>query len=208
MSSVEESTDNQVIIELNSDEQKVQGTEVQEEVGNEPQPIDPNSGDVAEDFGQAEKTEKRDKGDGEKKDEQEEKEELVYVTDGTDNAIAVEKKDEISSEEQQTPVEEGVKAEEQVMSVVISEPDKDVKTQEANAQTEGRESPVGKDAGEIADSTVKDENRVMESQSESESPLVAPPTSKAEKSIESETPAGFQTKFVSKAKDGFTANGK
>ncbi|KAJ7390881.1 hypothetical protein OS493_021777 [Desmophyllum pertusum] len=44
---------------------------------------------------------------------------------------------------QEEEEEEDSKMEEPAMSVVISEPDKDVTTQEANAQTEGRESPVG-----------------------------------------------------------------
>ena len=205
MSEVEESINNQVTDEDKSEGQKTQGTDAQGEISNEPlEPVDQNGGDIAaEGSTEAAELGKGDEGEKVEKDKQEQKEEVFDSKDDTENAV--EQKDENPSEVKETtpPVEgEGSKAEETTMSVVISEPDKDVKTQEANAQTEGRESPVGKDADSSAGSPAK----VMESQSESESPLVAPPTSKAEKSIDSDALAGDQAMGV--AKDGFTANGK
>lgn len=206
MSAAEESINNQVTDEDKSEEQTAQGTDAQGEISNEPpQFVDQSGGDIAAgDSTQAAELGKGDEGERVERDEQEQKEEVSDAKD-TENPSTVEQKDENPSEVKQTtpPVEgEDSKAEETTMSVVISEPDKDVKMQEANAQTEGRESPVGKDADSSAGSPAK----VMESQSESDSPLVAPPTSKAEKSIDSEAVAGDQA--VGIAKDGFTANGK
>lgn len=206
MSAAEESINNQVTDEDKSEEQMAQGTDAQGEISNEPpQFVDQSGGDIAAgDSTQAAELGKGDEGERVERDEQEQKEEVSDAKD-TENPSTVEQKDENPSEVKQTtpPVEgEDSKAEETTMSVVISEPDKDVKMQEANAQTEGRESPVGKDADSSAGSPAK----VMESQSESDSPLVAPPTSKAEKSIDSEAVAGDQA--VGIAKDGFTANGK
>lgn len=99
----------------------------------------------------------------------------------------------------------------QTNSEVISEPDKDVKTEEANSQTEGRGSPVRNEEGNVEGSTVKEDHsclsKVMESQSESESPLIAPPTSQAEKSFDGETGVGNRTEFSGTLKDGFSASG-
>lgn len=207
MSAAEENINNQVTDEDKSEVQTAQGTDAQGEISIEPpQSVDQNGGDIAAgDSTQAAELGKGDEGEKVERDEQDQKEEVSDAKDDTENPSTVEQKDENPSEVKQTtpPVEgEDSKAEETTMSVVISEPDKDVKTQEANAQTEGRESPVGKDADSPAGSPAK----VVESQSESESPLVAPPTSKAEKSIDSEALAGDQA--VGIAKDGFTANGK
>lgn len=118
--------------------------------------------------------------------------------------------DENIAEEQET-VQTLQTNSEATMSAVISEPDKDVKTEDANAQTEGRGSPVRNEEGNVEGSTVKEDHsslsKVMESQSESESPLIAPPTSQAEKSFDGETGVGNRTEFSGTLKDGFSASG-
>ena len=139
--------------------------------------------------------------------------------DEEEKVKAVDTKDDLTDVDQtegmkETPVEEKTeedsrKMEEAPMSVVISEPDKDVETQESNAQTEGRESPVG-DADVSSASPGKVEDKVVETKSESESPLVAPPTSKADRSVDSETPmkdTRDQLESGGIARDGFSANG-
>lgn len=220
MSAAEESTVLQGTNENTGEEQNAQETEPQEEIANDPQqPADQNGdnvGVVGEDSEQAAEPEKGDEGEKVNEGDQEQKDEVVDAKNDAENPSVVDQNNETPAEEQErTPAGEGEdsKEEEPAMSVVISEPDKDVKTQEANAQTEGRESPVGKDAEVSAGSPAKDDNRVIESQSEleSESPLVAPPTSKAERSIDNETPGKNirdQTESAGRVKDGLTANGK
>lgn len=119
--------------------------------------------------------------------------------------------DENIAEEQET-VQTLQTNSEATMSAVISEPDKDVKTEDANAQTEGRGSPVRNEEGNVEGSTVKEDHsslsKVMESQSESESPLIAPPTSQAEKSFDGETGVANRTEFSGTLKDGFSASVK
>lgn len=118
--------------------------------------------------------------------------------------------DENIAEEQET-VQTLQTNSEATMSAVISKPDKDVKTEDANAQTEGRGSPVRNEEGNVEGSTVKEDHsslsKVMESQSESESPLIAPPTSQAEKSFDGETGVANRTEFSGTLKDGFSASG-
>lgn len=209
MSAAEEFTDNQGANENNSEEQQAQQTKPKVESASElTQPADQNDVDV-EDSEPTVDPDKGDDGENVKEEGQEQKSEVVDLKGDTENPGEIEQNNENPSAEQQsTPAEEeDSKVEETAMSVVISEPDKDVKTQEANAQTEGRESPVGKDAEVSAGSPSKDDNRVMGSQSEleSESPPVAPPTSKAERSVSSEL---GHTESAGKARDGFTANVK
>ena len=142
--------------------------------------------------------------------EGDEKEEKVKAVDTNDDPTDANQTEGMK----ETPVEEKTeensrKMEETPMSVVISEPDKDVETQESNAQTEGRESPVG-DADVSSASPGKVEDKVVETKSESESPLVAPPTSKADRSVDSETPmkdTRDQLESGGIARDGFSANG-
>ena len=139
-----------------------------------------------------------------------EKEEKVKAVDTNDDPTDANQTEGMK----ETPVEEKTeensrKMEETPMSVVISEPDKDVETQESNAQTEGRESPVG-DADVSSASPGKVEDKVVETKSESESPLVAPPTSKADRSVDSETlmkDTRDQLESGGIARDGFSANG-
>ena len=142
--------------------------------------------------------------------EGDEKEEKVKAVDTNDDPTDANQTEGMK----ETPVEEKTeensrKMEETPMSVVISEPDKDVETQESNAQTEGRESPVG-DADVSSASPGKVEDKVVETKSESESPLVAPPTSKADRSVDSETlmkDTRDQLESGGIARDGFSANG-
>lgn len=212
MSATEESAENQAANDGNSEEQKPQESDPQEEIVDVPtQPADQNGGDIiGEDSAQATEVDKEGEVEKVKDDEKEEKSEVVDANNDAENLRTADDIRVYTGEEQQSPAatqeeeEEDSKMEEPAMSVVISEPDKDVTTQEANAQTEGRESPVGN-----ADVSAVSPGKVAESQTESESPLVAPPTSKAEKSIDSGTPAKNnrdQTEGI--AKDGFTANGK
>lgn len=216
MSTVGEGTENQGANDGNSEEQRPQENPPQGEIADDPtQPADQNGGDIGQlqDSAQvavAEKEVVAEKDDEEKGG----KNEVVDASIDPKNSIKLtaEEISENPPEEQQSPAsqKEDPKMDEPAMSVVISEPDKDVVTQEANAQTEGRESPIG-NAGDSADSPGKGDNRVIESQSESESPLVAPPTSKAERSIDNEIPAKNATDHPESggiAKDGFTANGK
>lgn len=216
MSTVGEGTENQGANDGNSEEQRPQENPPQGEIADDPtQPADQNGGDIGQlqDSAQvavAEKEVVAEKDDEEKGG----KNEVVDASIDPKNSIKLtaEEISENSPEEQQSPAsqKEDPKMDEPAMSVVISEPDKDVVTQEANAQTEGRESPIG-NAGDSADSPGKGDNRVIESQSESESPLVAPPTSKAERSIDNEIPAKNATDHPESggiAEDGFTANGK
>ena len=209
MSAAEESTDNQGENEKKSEEKEVQESDPQGQVASDlPQTAEENGGKVVEGSAQTVETRKVDEGEEVKKEKQENVSEVINVKDDAENPEESEEKIKNPSEEQQgTPVEE---AEETAMSVVISEPDKNVETQEANAQTEGRESPVGKDADVSADAPSKvdkSDNRVIESQSEreSEAPPVAPPTSQAERSIDSEL---GHAESAGNVRDGFTANGK
>ena len=209
MSAAEESTDNQGENEKKSEEKEVQESDPQGQVASDlPQTAEENGGKVDESSVQTVETRKGDEGEEVKIEKQENVSEDVNVKDDAENPEEIEEKIKNPSEEQQgTPVEE---AEETAMSVVISEPDKNVETQEANAQTEGRESPVGKDADVSADAPSKvdkSDNRVIESQSEreSEAPPVAPPTSQAERSIDSEL---GHAESAGNVRDGFTANGK
>ena len=209
MSAAEESTDNQGENEKKSEEKEVQESDPQGQVASDlPQTAEENGGKVDESSTQTVETRKGDEGEEVKIEKQENVSEDVNVKDDAENPEESEEKIKNPSEEQQgTPVEE---AEETAMSVVISEPDKNVETQEANAQTEGRESPVGKDADVSADAPSKvdkSDNRVIESQSEreSEAPPVAPPTSQAERSTDSEL---GHAESAGNVRDGFTANGK
>lgn len=179
-----------------------QGANDDENEEQQTQPVDQNGGEDSAQVAVAEK-----EGVAEKDDEEKREKNI-----DTKNSITAEEISEIPTEEQQSPAtqKEDPTIAEPAMSVVISEPEKDIVTQEANAQTEGRESPIG-NAGDSADSPGKGDNGINESQSESDSPLVAPPTSKAEKSIDSEIPAENATDHPESkgiAKDGFTANGK
>lgn len=211
MSAEGEGIENQGANDGNSEEQQTKEDSTQVEIADDPsQPVDQNGGDIGQDSAQvtvAEKEDVAEKDDEEKK----EKNEVVDASIDPKNSVT-EEISENPPEEQQSPPsqKEDPKMDEPAMSVVISEPDKDVVTQEANAQTEGRESPIG-NAGDSADSPGKGDDRVIESQSESDSPLVAPPTSKAEKSIDNEIPAKHATDHTESggiAKDGFSANGK
>ena len=193
----------------NSDEQQTKEDSTQVEIADDPtQDVDQNGGDTGQQSAQVTVAEKE--GIDEKDDvKKSEKNEIFDASIDPKDSIATEEISENAPEEQQSQKEDP-KMDEPAMSVVISEPDKDVITQEANAQTEGRESPIG-NAGDSADSPGKGDNRVIESQSESDSPLVAPPTSKAEKSIDDEIPAKITTDHPESegiAKDGFTANGE
>lgn len=204
MSAAEESTDNQGENEKKTEEKEVQESDPQGQVASDlPQTAEENGGEVDEGSAQTVESRKVDEGEEVKIEKQENVSEVVNVKDNAENPEEREEKEE----QQGTPVEE---AEETAMSVVISEPDKNVETQEANAQTEGRESPVGKDANASADAPSKvdnSDNRVIESQSEreSEAPPVAPPTSQAERSIDSEL---GHDESAGNVRDGFTANGK
>lgn len=214
MSAAEINTEDQVASDGNSEDQKQpEGSPQAENVDEPPQPADQHGGDVDQDSAQVTEVDKEgdaEKVKGEEKDEK--SKEVADVTDDPEKPNTAEGKSENPTEEQHSPTgqEEDSKMDEPAMSVVISEPDKDVTTQEANAQTEGRESPVG-DAAASNVIPGNEKHRVVESQSESESPLVAPPTSKADRSIDSGTPAKNTTdkpEFGGIAKDGFTANGK
>lgn len=212
MSAAEEITENLGTNDGSNEEQKPQESDPSGEIAEEPtQPLDQNGGDIGEDSAQATEADKE--GDGEKgnADEKEDKEEKGEVVDTNNDPAITNSTEEITeSPVEEKTQEEDPKMEEPAMSVVISEPDKDVKTQEANAQTEGRESPVG-ESDVAAASPGKVENKATETQSESESPLVAPPTSKADRSIDSETPmknTRDQLEAGGIARDGFTANGK
>ena len=206
MSAAEEITDNQGENETKSEEKEAQESDPQGQVVSDlPQTAEENGGEVDEGSAQTVGTRKVDEGEDVKVVKQENVSEVVNVKDDAGNPGESEEKIENPSEGQQgTPVEE---AKETAMSVVFSEPDKNVETQEANAQTEGRESPVGKDADVSADAPSKVDNRVIESQSEreSEAPPVAPPTSQAERSIDSEL---GHAESAGNVRDGFTANGK
>ena len=200
MSGEGEGLENQGANDLNSEEQQTLENSTHGEITGDPtQPVDQNDGEDSAQVTVAEK-----EGVAEKDDD---------ASIDPKTSITTEEISENPPEEQQSQAsqkEDPTDMDEPAMSVVISEPDKDVATQEANAQTEGRESPIG-NAGDSADSPGKGDNRVIESQSESDSPLVAPPTSKAEKSIDSEIPAKNATDHPESggiAKDGFTANGK
>ena len=203
MSAAEINTENQAANDGKSEDQKQpEGSPQGENVDEPPQPADQNGGDIDQDSAQVTEVDKEgdaEKVKGEEKDET--SKEVSDVIDDPEKPNTADGKSENPSEEQHSPTgqEEESKVDEPAMSVVISEPDKDVTTQEANAQTEGRESPVG----DVAAS--KEKHRVVESQSESESPLVAPPTSKADRSIDSGTD---KPESGGIAKDGFTANGK
>ncbi|XP_020618722.1 IQ and ubiquitin-like domain-containing protein [Orbicella faveolata] len=213
MSAEGEGVENKVANDGNSEEQQTKEDSPQVGIAVDPtQPVDQNGGDIDHDSAQVvtvtEKEDVAEKDDEEKK----EKNEVVDASIDPKNSITTEEISENPPEEQQSPAsqKEDPKMDEPAMSVVISEPDKDVVTQEANAQTEGRESPIG-NAGVSVDSPGKGDNRVIETQSESDSPLVAPPTSKAEKSIDNEIPAKNVTGHPESggiAKDGFTANVK
>lgn len=201
MSAQEEIGETQGTNDGNNEGQKPQEGEPGE-IAEEPTQVLDQDGagdDISVDPAQATNTVKE--GDDEigKGDEKEEKVKAVDTNDDPTDANQTEGMKE-------TPVEEKTeensrKMEETHMSVVISEPDKDVETQESNAQTEGRESPVG-DADVSSASPGKVE--------ESESPLVAPPTSKADRSVDSETPmkdTRDQLESGGIARDGFSANG-
>ena len=210
MSGEGEGLENQGANDLNSEEQQTLENSTHGEITGDPtQPVDQNGGEDSAQVTVAEKEGVAEKDDEEKR----EKKEVFYASIDPKTSITTEEISENPPEEQQSQAsqkEDPTDMDEPAMSVVISEPDKDVATQEANAQTEGRESPIG-NAGDSADSPGKGDNRVIESQSESDSPLVAPPTSKAEKSIDSEIPAKNATDHPESggiAKDGFTANGK
>lgn len=202
MSAKEEDVENRGVNDDENEEQQTQENSPQGETADDPKPVDQNGGEDSAQVAVAEK-----EGVAEKDDE-EKREKNIDIK----NSITAEEISENPTEEQQSPAtqKEDPTIVEPAMSVVISEPEKDIVTQEANAQTEGRESPIG-NAGDSADSPGKGDNRINESQSESDSPLVAPPTSKAEKSIDSEIPAENATDHPESkgiAKDGFTANGK
>lgn len=202
MSAKEEDVENRGANDDENEEQQTQENSPQGETADDPKPVDQNGGEDSAQVAVAEK-----EGVAEKDDE-EKREKNIDIK----NSITAEEISETPTEEQQSPAtqKEDPTIVEPAMSVVISEPEKDIVTQEANAQTEGRESPIG-NAGDSADSPGKGDNRINESQSESDSPLVAPPTSKAEKSIDSEIPAENATDHPESkgiAKDGFTANGK
>ena len=202
MSAKEEDVENRGANDDENEEQQTQENSPQGETADDPKPVDQNGGEDSAQVAVAEK-----EGVAEKDDE-EKREKNIDIK----NLITAEEISENHTEEQQSPAtqKEDPTIVEPAMSVVISEPEKDIVTQEANAQTEGRESPIG-NAGDSADSPGKGDNRINESQSESDSPLVAPPTSKAEKSIDSEIPAENATDHPESkgiAKDGFTANGK
>lgn len=213
MSAADESTENQGANDGNNEEQKQQESSPQgENVADPTQPADQNGGDIGQDSAQVTEADKEGDTDKVKDEEKEEKSEVVDVNNDPEKPNTAEEKSENPTEKQQSPTgqEEDSKMDEPAMSVVISEPDKNVTIQEANAQTEGRESPVG-NVGVSTVSPGKENDRVVESQSESESPLVAPPTSKADRSIDSGTPAKNardQPESGGIAKDGFTANGK
>ena len=202
MSAKEEDVENRGANDDENEEQQTQENSPQGETADDPKPVDQNGGEDSAQVAVAEK-----EGVAEKDDE-EKREKNIDIK----NSITAEEISENPTEEQQSPAtqKEDPTIVEPAMSVIISEPEKDIVTQEANAQTEGRESPIG-NAGDSADSPGKGDNRIIESQSESDSPLVAPPTSKAEKSIDSEIPAENATDHPESkgiAKDGFTANGK
>ena len=210
MSAQEEIGETQGTNDGNNEGQKPQEGEPPGEIAEEPTQVLDQDGagdDISVDPAQATNTVKE--GDDEigKANEKEEKVKAVDTNDDPTDANQTEGMKE-------TPVEEKTeensrKMEETPMSVVISEPDKDVETQESNAQTEGRESPVG-DADVSSASPGKVEDKVVETKSESESPLVAPPTSKADRSVDSETPmkdTRDQLESGGIARDGFSANG-
>ena len=124
-----------------------------------------------------------------------------------ENTVEAEKPSELEEQNQSEAKQAVVQTEggkESDNPVVISEPDQNITTQEANAQTEGPESA----------SPEKDDSRLAESQSVYGSeapPLVAPPTSQAERPTDSETPAEStreQLDSVGLAKDNSFANGK
>lgn len=207
MSAKEEDVENRGANDDENEEQQSQENSPQGETADDPNPVDPNPVDQngGEDSAQVAVAEKEGVAE---KDDEEKREKNIDIK----NSITAEEISENPTEEQQSPAtqKEDPTIVEPAMSVIISEPEKDIVTQEANAQTEGRESPIG-NAGDSADSPGKGDNRIIESQSESDSPLVAPPTSKAEKSIDSEIPAENATDHPESkgiAKDGFTANGK
>ena len=209
MSAEGEGLENQGANDGNSEEQQTKEDSTQVEIADDSTQLgDQNGGDIGQDSAQV--AEKEDV--AEKDEEKKEKDEVVDESTDPKNSITTEEMSENPPEEQQTPAsqKEDPKVDEPAMSVVISEPDKDVVMQEANAQTEGRESPIGNE-GDSTDIPGKGDDRVIKSQSESDSPLVAPPTSKAEKSIDTEISAKHATGHPESggiAKDGFSANGK
>ena len=203
MSAQEEIGETQGTNDGNDEGQKPQEGEPPGEIAEEPTQVLDQDGagdDISVDPAQATNTVK----------EGDDEEEKVKAVDTNDDPTDVDQTEGMK----ETPVEEKTeedsrKMEEAPMSVVISEPDKDVETQESNAQTEGRESPVG-DADVSSTSPGKVEDKVVETKSESESPLVAPPTSKADRSVDSETPmkdTRDQLESGGIARDGFSANG-
>lgn len=153
----------------------------------------------------------REQGKGNVKEKTETTENEVVGSDQSEGKPTGTKQNDENVAEEQETVQTLQTNSEATMSAVISEPDKDVKTEEANAQTEGRGSPVRNEEGNVEGSPVKEDHsslsKVMESQSESESPLIAPPTSQAEKSFDGETGVGNRTEFSGTLKDGFSASG-
>ncbi|XP_068703334.1 IQ motif and ubiquitin-like domain-containing protein [Montipora foliosa] len=203
MSDLQENTDNQDINEDKDEDQKAQEPVSKEgRSGESHNPADQDGGDPGK-GGEGDEVENNDR-------EQTKNAEYEIVErEQNTGPTADEQNNENVSKEQDTEQIAQTRGEETTMSVVISEPDRDVKTEETTVQTVGRESPVGKNEEELVGSPVKQYtslNQVIESQSESDSPLVAPPTSQAEKSIDSITPAGSRIEFPRNAKDGFSAN--
>ena len=201
MSDLQGNTDNQDINEDKDEDQKAQEPVSKGESHN---PADQDGGDPGK-GGEGDEVENNDR-------EQTKNAEYEIVErEQNTGPTADEQNNENVSKEQDTAQIAQTSGEETTMSVVISEPDRDVKTEKTTVQTVGRESPVGKHEEELVGSPVKQYtslNQVIESQSESDSPLVAPPTSQAEKSIDSITPAASRIEFPRNAKDGFSANGR
>lgn len=212
MSTPEDSREAQGTSESNNEGQQQDG-EPSGEISEEPTEVldqDGASVEISADSAQATDTVKEGDDETEKADQKEEKGEAIDMNDDPTDVSRTEEMKETAVEEKTDHEEDGRTMEETPLSVVISEPDKDVKTQESNAQTEGRESPLG-EADDSAASTGKVDDQVVETKSESESPLVAPPTSKADRSVNSETPmrdTRDQLESGGIARDGFSANVK
>ena len=212
MSGLEENDGTKNGDEDESKNQDAQGTVSQEEkAGITQNPVDQDGSNFVD-------RERINRDDGEEvegnvKEKTEVSESGVVGGDQSEGKPTVTKQNDENIAEEQETVQTLQANSEATMSVVISEPDKDVKTEETNAQTEGRGSPVRNDEGHVEGSPVKEDhsslNKVVGSQSEleSESPLIAPPTSQAEKSFDSETGVGNRTEFLGTLKDGFSASG-
>lgn len=119
--------------------------------------------------------------------------------------------DKQNQDNQESKGEGGAEEENGEEKLVTKEADVEVQTHDANAQTEGRESPTKED--EVIANAANSTDERVESQSivESESVLIAPPASKTEQSMGSVSPAKSGRDFPETPvtnKDGLLVNGE